>query len=289
MSARSYLYVPGDQPALLAKATERGADALILDLEDGVSLDRKTEARQTVEDWLCSCDPLTTLPEIWLRVNTQADLMAADLAVLKGLDTLTGVVIPKTESLAQLERIDEITRPTLKFQPLVETARGLLALEQLAAGPRVERLQLGEADLVADLGINPDKGDQYLDPVRLQVVIVAAAAGLAPPVAPVSTNFQDLDLFEQSTMHLAGMGFGSRAVIHPAQVRIVNRVFSPSPDEVEKARRILQASEGAAARNHGVFTDDAGKMADEAVLRWARAVVSKADRSHANMAMKPDE
>jgi len=276
MSARSYLYVPGDQPNLLAKAAEREADALILDLEDSVRPSRKPVAREMVADWLRSLDRHTTMPEIWLRVNSPRELMDADIVALEGLDALTGLVIPKADNLAQLERLDQSARPGIKFQLLIETARGLMELERLSAGPRVELLQLGEADLLSDLRIAPGGADTYLDPVRLQVVIASAAAGLSPPVAPVFTDFKDLDAFIRSSFHLGRMGFGSRAVIHPAQVTITNQVFSPSPDDVERARRLLQASRRHAADGQGVFTDDEGNMIDEAILRWARDVLSRA-------------
>ncbi len=157
--------------------------------------------------------------------------------------------------------------------PLLESARAVLRAGELARAPRVQRLQIGEADLRADVGIVPGADERELLYARSHVVLASAAAGIKPPIAPVSTNFRDLDAFRASTVELARLGFVGRACIHPGQVAIANDVFTPSPEEVETARRLVGRWEFAGA---GVAVDDDGRFVDEAVVRQARLVLARA-------------
>jgi citrate lyase subunit beta/citryl-CoA lyase len=110
--------------------------------------------------------------------------------------------------------------------------------------------------------------------VRMQIVLASAAAGLEPPIGPVSTDFTDLDALRESTWTLKRMGFGARAAIHPAQVGVINEMFTPTSEEVEEARRLLARFE---AGGRGATTDDDGRMIDEAFVRSARRILSIAD------------
>ncbi|MDP3983389.1 MAG: CoA ester lyase, partial [Acidimicrobiia bacterium] len=275
---RSYLYVPGDRAQVLAKAPTRGADALIVDLEDAVPLAAKEAARSTVAAWLAGLEGEDRRPEVWVRVNNHPDLLARDLEAVGSSPALAGVVIPKVDGPEVLEEVDRILPDGVAIQVMVETARGVLVLPRLAKAPRVLRLQLGEADLSADLGMTLSVDGAELAPVRLEVVIASAAAGLERPVAPVSTDYRDLASFEASTLALRRLGFGARAAIHPAQVAVINRAFTPSDDEVMQARELLDRAEGAAAAGTGVFLDSAGRMVDEAVLRAARQTLALAEQ-----------
>lgn len=251
---------------MLSKATQRGADAVIADLEDAVPPAAKEAARRNVAAWLGGHG---SAAEVWVRVNSDPTALEEDLAAVAGAPGLTGLVVAKVEDPLVLAGIPE----RLRVQPMIESARALLALTEIATASGVERLQLGEADLSADLGISFEHADSVLPPIRLQVVVASAAARLEPAVAPVSTNFRDLTAFERSTTELRHLGFGARAVIHPAQAEVANRVFTPSEAEVEAARRMLEA---ATESDGGVFVDESGRMVDEAVLRSARRVVASA-------------
>jgi len=116
-------------------------------------------------------------------------------------------------------------------------------------------------------------------PLRLQLVVASAAAGIAAPVGPTSTDFRDLDALRASTRALLRLGFRGRTAIHPAQVPVINEVFSPSPEEIEAARRLVTAYEDAERQGRGVLTDDHGRMVDVAVVRSARDVLARAERS----------
>ncbi|MFI5429814.1 aldolase/citrate lyase family protein [Aeromicrobium sp. UC242_57] len=148
----------------------------------------------------------------------------------------------------------------------------MLRAAEIAAAPRVHRLQVGEADLRADLGVTLGPDERELLWVRSQIVVTSAAAGIAPPIAPVSTDFRDLDALRASTEALARLGFVGRACIHPAQVAVVNDVFTPSAEAIAEAEEVLAAL---AAAGSGVAVDSRGRMLDEAVARQARRVLAR--------------
>jgi citrate lyase subunit beta/citryl-CoA lyase len=273
-SPRSFLYVPGDAPDKLAGAARRGADVVIADLEDAVPLASKTTARRLVCDWL---HDLRDVPR-WVRINADAEHWRADLdAILAaGAD---GIVVPKADT----ERLQEVvaTRDRagadrVAVAGLVETARAVRQLDAIAAVPGLRHLAFGEADLCAELGIERSPGDLELAPLRVALVAASAAAGLAPPVASTSTDFRDLDALRRSTEQHRRMGFRGRTAIHPAQVAVINDVFTPTPDAVAAARDTVGRYEAALAEGRAVATDACGRMIDEAVVRSARLVLAYA-------------
>ena len=270
MIPRSWLYVPGDRPDMLAKAAERGADALILDLEDGVAPAGKLEARKTVAAWLRDRGG-GPAPEAWVRVNPDEpeDVRAAFGPGLRGL------VLPKVSSPDDIARVRAQVRDAdVPIVALIETAAGLLNAPAIATTPPVARLAIGEVDLAAELGLDPSPDGRELDPLRLQLVVASAAAGLEPPVAPVSRDFSDLEGLRDETERLRRLGFVGRAAIHPAQVAVINEVFTPTAEELDAARRLLARHTEAGG---GVTLDDAGLMVDEAVVRTARRKLALAD------------
>jgi citrate lyase subunit beta / citryl-CoA lyase len=284
VSARSYLYVPGDQADKLQHALGSGADAIIADLEDAVAPSAKANARRTVADWLA-----TQLdgdhPELWVRVNASARLLADDLHAAVG-PAVTGICLPKTHAPQQLrslgellgaaEREADLVEGSIRVVPLLESAAGILSARAIAQEPRVWQLGLGELDLCAEIGIQPSADERELLPIRVQVVLASAAAGLEPPVGPVSTDFRDLEALRQSTDALRRVGFGSRWAIHPAQVAVINQVFMPTPEQLKAARRLVERYDGALDQGVGVCADEDGRMVDEAVVRAARRTLTRA-------------
>lgn len=293
-AARSWLYVPADQRRFLDSAPARGADALIVDLEDSVAPRAKDTARATVTDWLpgelpgrsssgnraVPADPSSGLApgaEIWLRLNAGA--LEPDVAVLTA--AVTGVVLPKASPalLAQLDEIllsrEEQLSLTRQFAVLglIETAQGLLDARQLAAMPRVEHLSLGEADLCAELRLAPSPAGDELWPLRMQIVVASAAAGIGAPVGPVATDFRDTGALRVSSAALLRAGYRARSAIHPAQIPVINEVFSPSAQDVEQARRLVERFEESGG---SAMTDGQGQLIDLAVVRSAREILSRA-------------
>jgi citrate lyase subunit beta/citryl-CoA lyase len=152
---------------------------------------------------------------------------------------------------------------------MIESAVGLVRVEDIASAVGVHQLHVGEVDLAADLGVTPGGSDVEFHYARSRIVVASRFAGIAPPVAPVNTRTDDPSTFSRSTTALARMGFVGRDCIHPAQVAVANDVFEPSRDDVELARRLLRLAEG----KRGSFRGPDGSMVDEAVLRRARDLV----------------
>lgn len=277
---RSFLYVPAVRPELFTKATQGASDALILDLEDAVPMDRKAEAREHVAHWLGEA-PVDTgeMPGVWVRVN--ADALAEDLDAVTR-PALDGILLAKctaetldraAELLAEREEERGVTVGRTRVIGLVESAQGLLELAVTTRHPRMVSCGIGEADLLADLRITRSRRSAAtIDTLRSQVVVHCAAAGLSAPVAPTSTDFRDLAAFVESSRHLLDLGFRSRSAIHPAQVSVINEVFSPDPASVEAARDVLERFESAAG---GVTTDARGRLIDAAVVRAARETLGR--------------
>jgi citrate lyase subunit beta/citryl-CoA lyase len=287
VSARSYLYAPGDQPRKLQQALASGADAIIADLEDAVAPSAKANARRTVADWLAT-QLHGDQPELWVRVNASARLLADDVHAVIG-PTVTGICLPKThtpeqfrslgELLAAAERQAGLAEGSIRVVPLLESAAGILSAPAIAQEPRVWQLGLGELDLCAEVGIQPSADERELLPVRVQVVLASAAAGLVAPIGPVSTDFRDLVALRRSTDTLRRVGFGSRWAIHPAQVPVINQTFTPTPEQLEAARRLVERYDGALDQGVGVCVDEDGQMVDEAVVRAARRTLAQARRT----------
>ena len=283
---RSYLYCPGDRGDRLARVRAWGADAVIADLEDSVHAGRKAVARAAVAAWLAGLPSAPQgkgqLEEIWVRVN--ADTLAEDVAAIVG-PALRGIVLPKAEPaltaslddlLSRAERDLGLPPGSVAVQPVIETAAGLLAAPELASAPRVARLGFGEADLAGELGADVRTDPQILGPLRLQLVVASAAAGIAAPVGPASTDFKDLTALRAGTDVLLRMGFRARTAIHPAQLACINEVFTPSREQIAGARRLVAAFDEATAAGLGVIVGPDGRMADAAVLRAARDVLARA-------------
>jgi citrate lyase subunit beta/citryl-CoA lyase len=284
MTARSYLFVPGDRNDMLSKAATRGADAIIADLEDAVAPAKKPHARGTVASWLDQAQG--ELPELWVRINNVPGLLADDIAAMIG-PHLTGIMVPKVRTVAELDEVSSLIDSqevaagmpagSVRLMPIVETAAGLLAVAGLATATRVTRLMIGEFDLAADLGIDATD-DPVMLPMRLAVVVASAAAGIEPPLGPVSADFRNLDALRAHTEDLSHRGFGARPAIHPAQVPAINEVFTPGPDDLAHARLVVDRYDAALASGSGATTDVDGTMLDEAVVRAARRTLERGGR-----------
>lgn len=265
--ALTYLYVPGTKPDRFDKALASGADAVVLDLEDAVALQDKDSARSTVAEWVAAVQPGGI--EIWVRVNPGA-LQEDDIRAVAH-PTLTGFWLPKVGSADEVTAVDTLLAevcPQAEVSPMIETGAGVFEALSIARAPRVRFLQIGEVDLAVDLGVDAEADDSALLFARSQVVAASAAAGVQAPLAAVSRNFRDVEAFTADCRHLARLGFVGRACIHPAQVTAARDVWSPSDDDVRKAREILAALEV-----DGAGVDADGYLIDEAVAKRARRVL----------------
>jgi len=279
---RSYLYVPGDSGDRLARASSRGADAVIVDLEDAVTPARKDMALTDTMAWLHE-GPSSA--ERWVRINS-GERGLEEVAQLLG-PGLTGICMPKVGGAEEVERVSALLDsfeqrsspgfPSISLMPLIESAAGVQALLEIAAARRVHRLQLGELDLAADLGLHIGDDEVELLPVRSAVVVASRAAGLLPPVGAVSPEIRNTALLAATTRRLRLSGFVGRAAIHPAQLATIHQAFAGSPDETAAAKKLLAQFESAQRRGSVALVGDDGRMVDEAVIRRCRQVIALAE------------
>lgn len=280
---RSFLYVPADSGDRLTRAGQRGADAVIADLEDSVAPARKTAARAAAAAWIAQGTGTGGF-ERWLRVNPSHQGIADLHCVFR--PGLSGVCLAKTSgaaevqaaanALADLESRHGCPVGSTALMPLIESGLGLRRVDEIAEGPRVRILQLGEIDLAADLGLPPHPHRDDLAPLRSALVVASAAAGLQPPVGAVSPQFHDMDAFRATTARLKLAGFLGRAAIHPAQVPVIHEIFSISPDELAVARATVSLYDVALAAGEGAAAAGEGRMVDEATVRTSRRIIALA-------------
>jgi len=274
LPARSYLYVPGSDRRKIEKALAGEADVVVLDLEDAVAPDRKREARETVAEVLRS----GPAKPVFVRVNAPGtELAEEDIRAVAG-PSLHGLRLPKIESAESVRRVAERLEALgcgAIIQCLIESALGLeLAFDISQAHERIAGVGLGEADLRADLGVYGERGLLY---ARSRTVAASRAAGLPAPVGSVYANVRDLDGLRHSTKEAHSLGFFGRSVIHPAQVSVVNEVFTPTEEEVADARELLNKLRDAVQTGTGALALDDGRFVDEAVARAARLTLALAE------------
>jgi citrate lyase subunit beta/citryl-CoA lyase len=253
---------------MLAKATIRGADALILDLEDAVAFSRKDQAREAALDMAATTESHS---EIWLRVN-DGDLGERDLAAVVGAPGVAGVWLAKAEPGPWLDRaLGRLREANTRVGLMIESARAVARLAEFPELGADTLMQIGEADLAADLRSAGDR--EQLSVYRSMVVLECAARGIAPPVAPVSVNVTDMVEFRDDSERMANFGFRGRACVHPAQVAVANDVWGVSEQDVARARGILAEFEAHTQSGVGVFRGTDGTMVDRATVRWAHEVL----------------
>lgn len=267
--ARTFLFVPATRPDRFAKALASGADAVIIDLEDAVAPADKGSARQAlVQAWpgIGSADRHRLL----IRINARGtDWQAGDLTALAALG-ITGVMVPKAETAADLITVAAALGPHCVLVPLVESAAGLVAVTALAGAPQVLRLAFGHLDYQVDLGMACDGAEVELIPARHAIVLASRVAGLAPALDGVTQDTGDASVAQADARRARRAGFGGKLCIHPAQVAPVRWAFAPSPQEQAWARRVLAAAAGASG---GAIRVD-GRMVDAPVLALARRVLA---------------
>jgi citrate lyase subunit beta/citryl-CoA lyase len=277
------LFVPGNNMRMIAKAATLPADAIILDLEDAVPLPDKATARIMTRDSIKGVKLGGSY--VFVRVNAlTTNLTAEDLkfVTVEGLD---GLMLAKTETKSDIVELDSMLEETekgggleprsLKVVPLIESAKGVInAYEIASASERIIAVAFGAGDYYRDLGrgasFSPEQTELLY--ARSQIVNCSVAAG----VQAIDTVFfgllTDREGLMKETMLALQLGFKGKLLIHPTQIEPVNKAFSPSPDEAEYARRVVEAFEEAQARGLGA-TSFEGKMIDYMNYKQAKDLV----------------
>ncbi len=281
---RSMLFTPGNRVDMIEKAIRSGADAVIVDLEDAVSADNKEIARGNLGEL-----PASPVP-YYVRTNAVETGMLWDDVVAAGNGDVVGVIIPKAEdpqvitqidgALTAIEKLTGKPDGSITVIPLIESALGVrLTYEMARSSPRVDCVMFGggeQGDLIADLGSEWTPDGTGLMHARSEVLLSSRAAGIPYPMEAVFMDFRNLDALRVESELAARLGYVGKVAIHPAQIPVINEVFTPASDVVEYQRKVLAAFEKAEAEGSASIAVD-GKMVDYAVARVARTIIERAE------------
>jgi citrate lyase subunit beta/citryl-CoA lyase len=289
---RSMLFVPVTQRRFVDGAARRGADAIILDLEDSVAASEKERARTLVPE---AAEIVSRGgADVVVRLNRPLRMTVPDLEAVIG-PGVQAVALPKAESADHVrlvaEIIDELEADrgmpigTTKMLAMVETASGFFRIAEIArAHPRLVGLNLGAEDFALSAGMLPEAEGLFMP--KQMCVFAARAAGIMP-LGFVGTvaEFHDLDGFRETVRRSRRLGFMGASVIHPSQVAILNEEFSASTAEIDHARRVVAAYDKALAEGVGAVTVD-GKMIDVPIVERARLLLDREEAIAAREARK---
>jgi citrate lyase subunit beta/citryl-CoA lyase len=274
----------------VAKAWTRDADCIILDLEDAVAPADKASARKMVKDVI----PLVNKggAEVQVRINREFEAEDLDAIVIPGLTT---VMIPKSESAEEIQRVDSMVSQLekerglpvgkIQFDLIIETAVGIVNVENIAkASPRIMQINSGQGDLSIDMGfprLLELNFEQYFY-AENKILYAARAANVQACGLGAQTNvdFTSVSMGEQAMLkacrHASLMGYLGSIIIHPGWVKAVNEGFKPSPSELEMARKVKTALDAAYAKGEGSVTVE-GRMYDVANMKHVNYIVERAD------------
>lgn len=279
---RALLYMPGDDRHKIEKALTLGVDCICMDMEDGVALNRKTEARRGIAAALRELD--FGRSEKLVRINGYGSgLESEDIEAVMYFRP-DRIVLPKVDGAEQIEWVNQKIETaelamgwplqSIRLMAGVETPKGILNLKEIASQPRLEALIFGGEDYAASVGATRTPGAEELLYARSAVVAACAAYGLQA-IDMVSVNFQDLEALRREARFGAQLGYTGKQVIHPNQVAPVQEAFTPDEASIQTARRLVEAFEMQQARGAGAFALD-GRMIDMPLVRAAQNVLERA-------------
>jgi len=254
------LFVPGNKSGLFAKAAASGADAVIYDLEDAVSLAEKNIARQAV-----AARAKTSLYEI-VRVNAPSSgLLEEDLQVIRD-NPPSAVMVAKAEAGRDLAVVTEMLGTEIELIPLIETARALAALPDILGMDRVRCAAFGSIDFALDIGCSQDR--LALLSARSELVLRSRLANRGSPIDGVTVTIDDPAAVTDDALHAKSLGFGGKLAIHPRQIGPILSSFSATDDEIAWARRVLQSLQD------GNASKVDGEMIDRPLIERARSILA---------------
>ena len=282
---RSFLFTPANHSRRVEKVFEVGADAVILDLEDAVAINEKPAARQCVVDAFSARSNSGT--RHYVRVNSiDTPYCAEDIKATVG-PWLDGVVLPKVESRACLNQLENLLAAaetahgmavgSLDLMPIIETAAGVEGARKIAtADSRIKRMAFGGGDYTLDLNYEWHADESVLAYARAKLSHAARLGNLEAPVDTVVLQIRDDERFLQSARHGKQFGFGGKLCIHPAQIPLTHQVFTPSQDEIAHARAVVAAFEAAEAEGSASIQLD-GYFIDYPIVYKSQRILALAD------------
>jgi citrate lyase subunit beta-like protein len=282
-SRRALLYMPGDDRRKIEKATTLGVDSICMDMEDGVALNKKAEARAVIAQAMKDLDFGTS--ERCIRINSIGSGMEKyDLAAALTASPDT-IVVPKIETAEQVKWVSDHIEThelashknigTVRLLVGVETAKGILNLKEIAeADKRLEAIIFGGEDYAASVGAVRTKAATELLYAR-QATVTACAANDLQAIDIVFIDFKDPDGLRVEAEQGSGFGFSGKQIIHPNQVAVVQEAFTPSDSAIDYAKRIVESFESSQKEGKGAYALD-GKMIDMPLLKNAQKVLDRA-------------
>jgi len=280
---RSALFVPATEPRLLEKAPQRGAEAIVLDLEASVVARRKQEARAALS---AAVETLRGSGlDVLVRVNMGWYMPFLDIEAVV-IEGVRAILVPNAREVAMLTALDGLIGEleakrglgagSIALVPIIESAAGVELAPDLARAPRVVALAFGVEDFLADMQALPD--ETLLNHTAIRIISAARAGGCSPLVLPESLAvLDDMDRFEAAARRARAFGSEGSFAVHPRQVAVLNACFTPTEAELAQARRIVNASEAAERDGTGAFTLD-GRMIDLPIVVRARHLLESARR-----------
>ena len=282
---RSLLFVPGNTPRMLDRALNLRPDAFVPDMEDSVPWDEKANAREVTAAYIPQL-ARTGAPVI-PRVNSlDTGLLEDDLRAVIG-PRIYGVSVGKMDNpeilgevvgvMQRLELRAGLPIGAIKLVPWIESAESIVKLHEICrSSSRIVAIALGAEDFTNDMEIERTDSDAEIAYARSAIAIAARAAGILALDTPFFA-FRDPDALRENSRASRGIGFRGRFAIHPAQIEILNEVFSPSEGEINHARRVIEVFEEAAAMGRGSTSLD-GKVVDVPVVKRAQALLEQASQ-----------
>jgi citrate lyase subunit beta/citryl-CoA lyase len=269
MSARTYLFVPGNRPERFGKALASGADVVVLDLEDAVAVSAKGEARDAIARWSHEAAE-SDRARIVVRINdTQSPGFTDDLRLLREA-RISSVMLPKAESAAQVQAVRAAV-PDARLLALIESAAGVANAQEIARADAVQRLVFGTLDYALDLDLDITDNAEGLMHAASMLAIASRVAGLPAPVAGVTPQIDDEPRLLADLAWSRRHGFGAKLCIHPRQVAPVHAALTPTAQAIEWARRVLAAE----AASPGAAQLD-GRMIDRPIVLQAHRTLQRA-------------
>lgn len=281
---RTMLFAPANELRKAGKALMLNADGTVLDLEDAVALSEKANARDTLKEALL----LPRRGEVFIRVNSvQTDFILSDLlaAVTKGVK---GLVVAKSESAEEIRQVDWLIGKiemehglipgSMEIIPFIESANAIVnAFSIASSSPRISRMFLGGVDYVLDIGTTFSRGGSELFYARSQLVVASRAAGIEPPIDTVYPDFKDIEGLVADAKTVRQMGFQGKLAIHPGQIEPLNEVFTPTPEEMAWATKIVAVFDESEAKGQAIFQVD-GKMIEYPIANRARRILELSEQ-----------
>lgn len=271
---KSYLFVPGNRPDRIHKALASSANAVIIDLEDAIAIREKGNVREVVKEFLLSYD-FTNSKKLCVRINDiSSPSYEEDVRMVAEFPDIC-IMLPKTNSPSDIKKLEELTSPKQYILPLIETAKGVLNAYDIAScSDRVAVLAFGAVDYCLDINISISAHGHELIYPRSALVLASRAAELEPPIDTVYVDISNVEGLTDEIERAKSLGMFSKMCIHPLQLNLVNKLFSPTDTEITWAKNVVESFEDALANGLSAIKIE-NKMIDLPVYKQALAMLNR--------------